>query len=314
MEPEARYTLVGTAVVVLLAALAAAIVWLAASRNATTALPYKVYFARQSLEGLEVRSDVRMKGIRVGAVSGFTFSRERKGTVEVALAINPGTPVLESTHAVVDRNLVTGLATIRLLNLDESSPPLKPPALDEPAVIAEGSTQLQQFSDTVNQLAQRADETLRRVNTVLSDKNQVAIAEVLDNVRELTDDSSGVVARLDKTLASIGGAAESLRTSVGGMSGDVHRLAQRYDTLGAETTSGVRDVVESVRLLRGDVTQLMQRTDSVLASSDDELRLTGQQLRQATDAVGIAAKKLSDPRAAFFGPSAASLGPGEGGR
>ena len=50
---------------------------------------YTIYFERQSLEGLQVRSDVRMKGIRVGAVTGFSFSAQRPGTVEVVIGIDP---------------------------------------------------------------------------------------------------------------------------------------------------------------------------------------------------------------------------------
>ena len=45
--------------------------------------------------------------------------------------------------------------------------------------------------------------------------------------------------------------------------------------------------------------------------SNAEVRLTSQQLRGSADAVGVAARRIRDPRAAFFGPGEASLGPGE---
>jgi hypothetical protein len=41
------------------------------------------------------------------------------------------------------------------------------------------------------------------------------------------------------------------------------------------------------------------------------LRLTAQQLRSAADALGTTARRFGDPRAVLFGPSQASLGPGE---
>jgi phospholipid/cholesterol/gamma-HCH transport system ATP-binding protein len=47
------------------------VTWLASASRGTDVQRYTIYFARQSLEGLQVRSDVRMKGIRVGAVTGF---------------------------------------------------------------------------------------------------------------------------------------------------------------------------------------------------------------------------------------------------
>ncbi len=312
MEPEAKYTFVGTSVLVLLALVTAAVVWLASSGQHADVQRYKIFFARQSLEGLDVRSDVRMKGIRIGAVAGFSFSKERAGTVEVTIGIDPTAPVKESTRAVVERNLVTGLATIRLQNLSEDSPAAPRPAPGTgDAVIAEGASQLQQFSETVNELAQRADETMRRINATLSTENQAAIGQTLANLRDLTHNASGAVARLDGTLASIGQAADGLRTSTTALSGDVHRLADRYDTLGAETTAGIKDVSVAVRQVSADASQLSRRTESLLVDTDVEVRLTGQQLRGTVDALGVAARKFRDPRATLFGPGEASLGPGE---
>lgn len=312
MEPEARYTLVGTSVLILLALLTAAVVWIVASGQGRDVQTYKIYFARQSLEGLQIRSDVKMRGIRVGAVTHISFSTRRQGTVEVVVGVAPTTPVLESTQAVVDRNLITGLATIRLVNLTEDSPPLKtPPPGEDEAVIAEGSSQLQQFSDTVTQLAERADDTLRRINETLSAQNQAAITETLDQMRQLTKSANSVTTRLDGTLASIGGAADTVRASMREMNGEVHRLADRYDTLGAETTASIREVAGSMRQMSGDVARLSNRTDTLLIDGDAELRLTAQQLRSAADALGTTARRFGDPRAVLFGPSQASLGPGE---
>ena len=312
MEPEARYTLVGTSVLILLALLTAAVVWLVASGQGKDVQTYKIYFAKQSLEGLQNRSDVKMRGIRVGTVTHISFSTRRQGTVEVTLTVAPTTPVRESTQAVVDRNLITGLATIRLVNLTEDSPPLNgPPPGEDEAVIAEGASQLQQFSDTVTQLAENADQTLQRINETLSAQNQAAITETLDQMRLLTKSANKMTARLDGALVSIGGAADSLRSSTREMSGEVHRLADRYDTLGAETTLGIREVSGSVRQMSADVARLSIRTDALLSDGDVELRLTAQQLRSAADALGTTARRFGDPRAVLFGPSQASLGPGE---
>ncbi|MEO8525188.1 MAG: MlaD family protein [Caldimonas sp.] len=315
MEPEAKYTLVGTSVLVLLGLVVAAVVWLVSSGQGTDVQNYKIYFARQSLEGLDVRSDVRMKGIRVGAVSGFSFSTQRPGTVEVVVGIDPATPVKESTRAVVDRNLVTGLATIRLQNITEDSPAVKRPAPGErDAVIAEGASQLQQFSETVNDLAHRLDETMRRINSTLSPDNLAAITATLDQLRTLTRNADGVMTHLDGTLVSVGRAADGVHTATASLSSDVHRLADRYDTLGAETTASIRDVSVAVKQVSADVSQLSRRTESLLVDTDAEVRLTGQQLRGSADALGVAARKFRDPRATLFGPGADSLGPGEGRR
>jgi len=311
MEPEARYTVVGLSVLVLLALATAAVVWLVTAGQNRENLAYRIYFANQSLEGLEARSDVKMKGIPVGSVKSMSFSKSRPGAVEVVVNVGPGTPVRQSTRAVVDRNLVTGLATIRLINATEDSPLLEArPGEDDP-VIAEGASQLQQFSQTVNHLAERAAETMERINQTLSPQNQAAIAQTLDELRLLARNANRVTDRLDRTLVQIGGAADGLRTATLGMSADVKRLADRYDLLGAEATTGIRDLAGSVRQMRDDVSRLAGRTDALLVDSDLELRQTGQQLRSAAESLGATARRLDDPRSALFGPAAGSLGPGE---
>jgi phospholipid/cholesterol/gamma-HCH transport system substrate-binding protein len=310
MEPEAKYALVGVSTLVLLSLLVAGLIWLATSgqREVKT---YKIYFARQSLEGLQVRSDVRMKGIRVGAVTRFSFSSQRPGTVEVDMGLDPGTPVRESTRATVERNLVTGVAAIRLQNGSEDSPVLGSTENERYPVIAEGASKMQQFSETVNELAERADETMRRINSTLSTENQAALAETLEHIRTASRGAEGVVQRLDATLGSVGRAAANVAAATSSVSGDIHRLADRYDTLGAETTLAIRDVSDSVRQVSADVSALSRRAENLLLDSDVEVKLTGEQLRGTADALGLAARKLRDPRATFFGPADGSLGPGE---
>jgi len=312
MEPEAKYTLVGGSVLALLSLLVAAVAWLASASRGADVQRYTIYFARQSLEGLQVRSDVRMKGIRVGAVTGFAFAAERPGTVVVTIGIDPSTPVKESTQAVVDRNLITGLATIRLQNLKEESLPIARPGPGKPdPVIAEGASQLQQFSETANEIAQRADETMRRINTTLSNENQAVLAETLASLRDLSRSAEGAVKRADAALVSVARTSDALGVATAGLGRDVHRLADRYDTLGAEATTSLRDASAAMRQISGDVSQLSRHAESLLVDSNAEVRLTSQQLRGSADAVGVAARRIRDPRAAFFGPGEASLGPGE---
>lgn len=312
MEPEARYAWVGVSVLVLLTAMIGAILWLLASGRHGEERTYRIYFTRQSLEGLQIRSDVLMKGIRIGAVSGFTFSPTKPGTVEATVAVDPAAPVREGTRAVVERNLVTGLASIRLVSTTEDSPLLTTaqPGERDP-VIAEGASQLQRVSDSLNQLAERADETMRRINMTLSDQNQVALGKTLSNLELLSRNADGVLTRLDGTLASLGRTADEVRVQTATLGADAHALAARYDTLGAETTTSIREIAGSIRQIGADVSVLSTRAEGALTDSDWQLRSTARQVETSAAALGQAARRLGDPKAAFFGPAPESLGPGE---
>jgi phospholipid/cholesterol/gamma-HCH transport system substrate-binding protein len=310
MEPEAKYTLVGAAVLMLLALIVVAAVWLERSGGEGDAMPYKIYFERQSLEGLQIRSDVKMQGIKVGAVTGFRISARRPGSVEVVIRVDSSAPVHQGTRATVERQLLTGIANIRLTNADEGSPPLDVPP-DEPyPLIAEGESEYK-LTESMAQVAQRADETMQRINIALSDENQVALSEILINLRQISGDMSRSMAGLDKTLAAMGHAADEVRSMSAVIRDDVHKLAVRYDKLGEESTTTVRDVSAAVRKMSADVAQLSGRMDALLNDGNVELRVTAQELRTTADALGTAARRLSEPGRVLFGPARGSMGPGE---
>src|SRR5262249_34310319 len=132
MDPEARYTLVGTAVLILVALVVAAVLWLRSSGGGGTDHQYKIYFVNQSLEGLEVRSDWRVRGRRAGRVTGFPFSPRRGGAVEVNIRVDSAARVRQSTEAIVERHLIPGIASTRLVNPSELSPLLPATPEDEP--------------------------------------------------------------------------------------------------------------------------------------------------------------------------------------
>jgi phospholipid/cholesterol/gamma-HCH transport system substrate-binding protein len=308
MDPEARYTLVGSAVLILVALVVGAVLWLRSTGEGRNDRQYKIYFVTQSLEGLEARSDVRMRGIRIGFVTGFAFSTRRPGAVEVIIRVDGSAPVRESTQAVVERHLVTGIASIRLLNLSEESPLLVQAPDGEPyPVIIEGESAIQQFSESVNQLAQRADETMQRITATLSPQNQAALTEVLANLKVLTRDA-------DRAVVSAAGAADEVRKLAASVAQDARRLTERYDAVGKQAGTSLTDITGEVRAMREDVARLAARADALMASGDAELRATAQALRGAAEALGATAARLRDPGQVIYGPPEGALGPGEGRR
>jgi phospholipid/cholesterol/gamma-HCH transport system substrate-binding protein len=300
MEPEAKYTVVGTVVILLVALMVGAFVWLRTSGTGRDETRYKIEFARQSLDGLQIRSGVTMRGVQVGAVTDVGFSPTRAGVVDVDIRVLASTPVRESTRAVIDRNLVTGLATIRLINLNETSPLLTASRNGGVPVIGEGESQLEQVSETLQTLSNRADESLKRLNTALSDKNLAAMAATLDNLRRLSGDADHSLGQLNQTLADVGHAAQTFN-AVG---------VDTQSTL-ADARTAIRQFGASTAQLSAGAAQLTANANALLQGSQVELQSTAEELRSAASSLGGAGRTLGNPRAALFGPSQGSLGPGE---
>jgi phospholipid/cholesterol/gamma-HCH transport system substrate-binding protein len=314
MEPEAKYTLVGTVVLVLLFSIAAAAVWLRSTSGQQDDRPYKIYFTHQSLEGLQIRSDVKMQGIRIGSVTGFRISSRRPGTVEVIIRVDGSAPIREDTRAAVERHLLTGIASIRLMNTSEDSPPLTGAPPGEPyPLIAEGDPDYR-FAESMAHIAQRADETMKRISRVLSDENQAAFSEILANVNRISANIDRTMAGLDRTLTAMGRAADEVRSTSAGISGEARKLAARYGALGDESAVAVKEISAAIRQFGTEVARLSSRMDGLLADSDAELRITAQELRATADSLGAAARRFSDPARILFGPPRDAMGPGESAR
>src|SRR5512138_3663146 len=122
MESDARYTLVGAVVLVLLVLLAGVVLWLRSTGQGAAVQRYKIYFEHQSLQGLQPRGDVTMRGVKIGSIASFRFSPKRPRAVEVFIAVDPHAPVRANTRAVVDRNMLTGLATLQLVGGRDEDP------------------------------------------------------------------------------------------------------------------------------------------------------------------------------------------------
>ncbi|HVO89129.1 MAG TPA: MlaD family protein [Casimicrobiaceae bacterium] len=315
MEREARYTLVGAVVVVMLTICTALFIWLRSTGEGSGDHRYKIYFERQSLQGIQRRGDVTMRGVKVGSISNFRFSATRPAAVEVFIAVDANTPVRQSTTAVVERNILTGLASLQLVNGTEDSPLLTQVPSGEPCpVVGEGQSPLQHLSQSIDQLAAHADETMQNLNSVLSPANRAALTDILADVRVASHHVDQTLAKADGAMVSFARASDEVRGLAASLTADAHTLTARYDTLGAEATTTMSEARDAVRRIADDADQLTLRADTLLVNGSDEVRDTARSLRSAADSVGTTAGRLRNPRQIIFGPSADALGPGEGSR
>ena len=124
MEAEAHYKTVGATLVCLVVAVVLGMVWLARTGARADFRYYTIYFERQSLEGLQVGGDVNIRGVKVGRVEQYSISRDNINLVKVTIRIDRNSPVSTNTVAVVDRNILTGLARINLATPGRPGPEL----------------------------------------------------------------------------------------------------------------------------------------------------------------------------------------------
>lgn len=319
MESEARYAWVGGTLITLFLILSAGIYWLSGAKDNLPATRYTVYFQKQSLEGLQIGSEVRMRGIKVGRVADYRILADTTRGVRVLLEVDARIPVLEGAQATVNRKLVTGIAGVDLTNTLASGAPLTriPPGERYP-VIAEGVPEITRVTSVLEDLGSNGGEALQRINRLLSEENQRAIAGTLANTRTLTGHLAASAPALRETLEQSRRAAERLEqvgvaaeSTLAGTGRQIDDLAARTrDTLDAARTtlSTANAALEQTRTEIGALS-LSLRLTADLASQD--LQATSKVLRDSGRAMQQSARALAEPERILFGPPRGSLGPGE---
>ncbi len=320
MESEARYAWVGATVVALFLILAGGLYWLSGAADRLPTKRYTVYFQNQSLEGLQIGAEVRMQGIKVGRVEDYTILPQRARTVRVVLEVDKRAPVLEGVKAVVSRNLLTGLAGVELRNAGHTGVPLMrvPPGESYP-VIEEGVADMTRMASLVAGLGETGHESLRRLNTLLSDDNQRELAGTLRNLNALTGGLRETVPEFGAALADVRHAAEQLQATGAEITRRVGEGGSRLDTVMASAQHTLSVAEDTLAAARGTLGQLDREVGAIslqLRLSADlatqEVQATSQSLRQAGEALQVAGRGLAEPGRLLYGPLPDELGPGEG--
>lgn len=321
MESEARYTLVGATLIALVLLAIVAIFWLKSAGPREDVDRYTIYFERQPLDGLQVGADVTMLGVSVGRVEGYTIDArgthsdaEGPSRVRVTVRVSARTPVSSTTNAVVQRNILTGIARISLVTPREMQPALPltiaAPGEDYP-VIPEGQSDLERISDAASRIATSGADALDSVSATLSAENRAALTQTLASLRDVTgtlnarlDRIGELTVALNRTASDVGEAGREFAAAMREVRGAATPAA-------AQAEATLRDVSRTVERFERDMNAVAQRVETAVDTGSLEISATAQELRASAEILARTLDRLGDLRSALFGPSPQRLGPGE---
>jgi len=319
MEAEAKYTYVGLALIALIAALIAAVLWLKHTGSARNFSNYTIYFEKQALDGLSVGGDVSLRGIKVGRVVDYALTGDKINRVHVTVRIDRRAPIRENTVAAITRNFVTGIAQITLITPEPAGAPLENVPDDEDyPVIAEGRNDVEEITGRVNELSEMASEVMNKLNRTLSAENQLRLGETLYNLSQLTASLRERTATVEQMMKQIGSAAASVGNASERIAATADKAGARLDDTLADAQRTLAEAQRTAIEARNAVVDIQQqmaaitrRVDQTGLGIDDQVAATVADLRSSVDAAVRTLERLQEPRAALLGPSKAQLGPGE---
>lgn len=312
MEANARYTLVGAMVLAVAALLVLGMFWIAGKADDIAYRHYVIYFTSQSMDGLDVDSAVKMRGIKVGSVSKYEFVTKPAEAVQVLIKIDENTPVRQGAQAYVKRNVVTGLATIEISNPQRQEALLEePPKGERYPVIAEGSSDLDKVAVAVSQMAENGAQVLEKMNTLLSDENQERISSTLANLKELSDHLASNKQTLEQAVQGLKDASDEFRFAGASIAQAATRAESSIQGVGQNAQTALKEAAVAMESLRKETIAISGKLQALSDTGSLELTAMSRDVRAGADAVTTAGQKLSNPKALLLGPGKQQLGPGE---
>jgi len=312
METEGRYTLVGTLVLAVIALMIVSVVWLTGLADRVAYQNYTLYFKQQSLDGLTVGSPVKIRGIKVGVVDSYRFAKGNEEAVSVTARIDEGVPVHAGAEAYIKRNLVTGIASVEINNGPADAALLDVvPQGERYPVIAEGSSDIDKVATAVSRMAENGAQVLERMNTLLSDENQLAISQTLANLNELSTHLAANKQSLDAVVQGIRDASDEFRFAGASISQAATRAEGSIASIGENADVALKEATVAMEKLQAEASLISGQIQQLTETGTLELTNVSRDIRTSSDTLTTAGQRLSNPRTILFGPGPQQLGPGE---
>lgn len=242
MSPTAR---VGAFMLVALIILGIFIVKIEEIPVGTKGARTRVQAAFPSVAGLDVKSPVRIAGVRVGLVERIELQGNR---AMVTLALEPGVVLREGARAEVTSLGMLGDKYIEVYPGPLNAPPLSAgTVLDGTSPVA--FDEVLRTAGDVGSDVKAITASLRQ--SLAGEEGQRRIDEILENVRQLTEHTRAMVAanraNVDATIANFREFSQTLREELPRLAEKLNALADRVDTVVADNRENLSASMANIR-------------------------------------------------------------------
>jgi phospholipid/cholesterol/gamma-HCH transport system substrate-binding protein len=306
METRANYVAVGAFVLLVMAGMLLGFLWIARVQFKTEFKYYQTNVSG-SVSGLSVGAPVRLNGIDVGHVSGISLDAADPELVTLLLEVREGIEIRSDAIASVESQGLTGVSYVEISGGTLASPPLKAARGERYPTITSRPSSLQEVFANAPEVLAHLLIIAQRVEAVLDDKNRIAIAEILANLRDTTGtiahrdkDIDGVISDAHDTmhnLATASAMANALVADLKHASGKTNGLIDSAGTTFKQATKLANDLDTTVRAIRPGLEQI----SSMDAARLDQLLIKANDLAASLDRLSHGLER--NPREILFGAS-----------
>ncbi len=258
METRSNYVMVGAVTASLLAGLLLFVVWLTGLSHKQTKC-FDVYFT-QAVGGLAKGSAVTFSGVPVGQIQKISLLPNRPEFVWVRIEVDQQTPVLQGTSAQIKGVGFTGVSEIQLDGAVKGTPPLTQMGPQGCPVIPSSQGGLGALLNSAPELIDRIQRLTERLTELLSDQNQNAIADILDNVRATSVVLKDNAPQMAQTIVELQAAARNAALAA-------NRVAELSDSTNRLVNEEGRPAAQDLRKAVAAAQQAAENLDAMISDA-----------------------------------------------
>ncbi|MRD48783.1 MlaD family protein [Caenimonas koreensis] len=310
MENKAHALAAGIFVVAVTALLVMLAAWL--TRDTGERDTYEIS-TRETVSGLQSQAAVRYRGVDVGKVSAISFDPKAVGNVLIRLEVDHEAPVTTETFAQLSYQGVTGLAFVQLDDSGKAAKRLGPDNANPPRIPLRPSL-LSKLSSRGEEILDKVEKAVTRVNQVLDEPNQKKFAVMLDNLGIAAGDASQLARRLDNTVTKgVDPAIAEARTTMKSLQGTADEVGKTAADFG-KTARRLNEKDGPIDRIAQGTESLSHAADSFNASTLPRVNRVTEDTSRAVRQLGRAANSIRDnPQSLIYGNGPVEPGPGEPG-
>jgi phospholipid/cholesterol/gamma-HCH transport system substrate-binding protein len=293
METRANYVWVGAVTLLLLAMVAAFIIWIARISEGERK-EYDIFF-RQSVDGLANGSSVAYSGVPVGKVEKIELWPRDQSFVRVRISIDEKVPIVIGTTATIQGSF-TGVSDIQLEGGKKGAPPIIEPGPDGAPVIPTKEGGLGAILANAPLLLERLATLTESLNLLLSDENRQSISGILKNTDKMSGDLANATPQLEQTMVELRGALAQARQTLAAFEGVAGKTNELLGEEGSSLAVQLRETLGSAesamdelnKTLKSAQPALDQVSSSTLPGAEAalrDLRSTSRALRNVTEKI-----------------------------
>jgi phospholipid/cholesterol/gamma-HCH transport system substrate-binding protein len=251
---------------------------------------YYVTYFNESVQGLDVDSPVKYRGVSVGRVEGIDVAPDSK-LIEVVMKIESGQALETDIVAQLKSVGITGIMFVELDRKEEGEPDRTPPVsfpTKYPIVASKPSD--------ISELFRGIDDVLGQMKSLdlegISDRIKLAVdninQSVIDaNVKGISSDIGSSLASLERILETerwdnILGSMEEASQSLGALITKVDGVMTDEELEIKTAIENFSRAMESANRLLADGSSLVSGTEETQARLQRQLLVIGQNLEQAS--------------------------------